>query len=312
MSSQQAKLGKGLDSLIKANEEQAEKVSTELFIDELTPNPWQPRQDFANETLKELAMSIKNQGIIQPLLVRQLPDKSYQIVAGERRWRAAKMAGLKRVPVHVRSMTDAEVMTAALIENLQREDLNPMEEANALKTLRDTLHITQEELASKLGRSRSSVANALRLLQLSEAAQENVRDGTLSSGHARALLAISDGEVAEEMRKHIVNNELSVRETEELISEWKKSGSVPETDEESGNSADEKRKNARGRTKSEIAIQMQNVLSKLFSCKATVSGNHEKGRITLCYKNAEELQQLLEKLGVKEEETKNSITAADA
>ncbi|MBQ7585210.1 MAG: ParB/RepB/Spo0J family partition protein, partial [Desulfovibrionaceae bacterium] len=221
-------LGRGLDTLLgpeRAEDTSAE--SKEISISLLQPNPWQPRQDFREESLQELANSIRKQGIIQPLLVRQISDDSFQIIAGERRYRAAKIAGLSSVPVYVRNMNDEDVMTAALIENLQREDLNPLEEAQALKTLRDALDLTQEALAEKLGRSRSSVANALRLLQLSPKAQEDLQNGSLTPGHARCLLALSDEDLAESLRSYILENDPTVREVEDLISKWKKTGQAP-------------------------------------------------------------------------------------
>lgn len=206
-------LGRGLDALLRRtdmgaarqekNDTPEKETGTEhsptlLPLSHLHANPSQPRQTFDAESLAELAASIREQGIIQPLLVRPLADRPghYQIVAGERRWRAARQAGLGQVPVHVREMSDAEVMAAALIENLQREDLNPMEEAQALQQLRETLKLTQEALAARLGKSRPAIANALRLLQLSPAAQADLHHGRISAGHARCLLALGNDERA--------------------------------------------------------------------------------------------------------------------
>ncbi|MBR4741791.1 MAG: ParB/RepB/Spo0J family partition protein [Desulfovibrio sp.] len=297
--SAQSKLGRGLDALLEANFEHQEEVVTEIPLGQLKPNPWQPRRTFSDESLKELAASIKNQGIIQPLLVRQLPDKSYQIIAGERRFRAAKIANLTTIPVFVRAMSDSDVMAVALIENLQREDLNPIEEAQALKTLRDELNITQEVLAAKLGRSRSYVTNSLRLLQLSTQAQENLKDGLLSAGHARCLLGLDDGEIAEEFRKFIINEQLSVRQTEEIISNWKNTGAVPwKIGDEPTVKPNEKEKKPRTK-QSEIAQKMQSIIEKIMPGKTKVQGNEEKGRITLCYSTSEELQEILEKLGAE-------------
>ena len=198
-------LGRGLDALLRRtdmgaarqekNDTPEKETGTEhsptlLPLSHLHANPSQPRQTFDAESLAELAASIREQGIIQPLLVRPLADRPghYQIVAGERRWRAARQAGLGQVPVHVREMSDAEVMAAALIENLQREDLNPMEEAQALQQLRETLKLTQEALGPPaLAKAARPIANALRLLQLSPAAQGDLHHGRLSAGHARCL-----------------------------------------------------------------------------------------------------------------------------
>lgn len=302
---QASKLGRGLSALLPSDS-QKNAENKEIPVNLLHPNPWQPRQDFSEENLTELANSIKSQGIIQPLLVRQLPDESYQIIAGERRYRAAKLAGLSTVPAYVRSFSDDEVMLCALIENLQRENLNPLEEALALKSLRDNLHLTQEAIAEKLGRSRSSIANSLRLLQLSEEAQENLRTGSLSAGHARALLALADTNLAESLRAHVIAKNLSVRETEDLISQWKKTGNpgwVDENSQEQENN-EEKKTNQRQK-KSEIAKKMQSLISQVMACKTTVSGNEEQGRITITYSSSAELQSILEKIGAEKENIYN-------
>ncbi|MBQ7456594.1 MAG: ParB/RepB/Spo0J family partition protein [Desulfovibrio sp.] len=305
-----SKLGKGLTALLDTNQEQERSENTEVAIELLQPNPWQPRTNFSDENLQELATSIKNQGIIQPLLVREMPDKSYQIIAGERRLRAAKLVGLTTVPVFVRKMSDEDVMTAALIENLQREDLNPIEEALALKNLRDELHVTQEVLSAKLGKSRSAIANALRLLQLSPQAQEDVRAGRLSAGHARSLLSIADQDIAESMRKYIVQKELSVRDTEDIIAKWKKEGIVPWEDSELQDPVEnamnqdlpQEERSLKKNNQSDIAKKMQEVFSQVLQCKAKVRGTEEKGKITLTYSSAEELQQILLKLGANGQE----------
>ena len=291
-------LGRGFDALLSpTNAPDHSAENKELSIALLKPNPWQPRLDFREESLQELADSIKKQGIIQPLLVRQIDDETYQIIAGERRYRAAKLAGLATVPVFVRSMNDEEVMAAALIENLQREDLNPMEEALGLKTLRETLNLTQEAIAEKLGRSRSSIANSLRLLQLSQAAQDDIRSGAMTAGHARNLLAIADEELAESLRLYIIDHNLSVREVEDLISQWKKTGqpSWVNSDNGDGKKAPQEKK---GRLKkSAIAKKMQTLISQIMACEAKVMGDEEQGKITLSYSSSEELHNILEKIG---------------
>ena len=299
MSSQ--RLGLGLSALIDSNSSQEKTTNTEVALDLLTPNPWQPRTDFSKDNLEELASSIKNQGVIQPLLVRELPDNRYQIVAGERRWRAAKIAGLRTIPVYIRHLTDEEVMTAALIENLQREDLNPIEEALALKSLRDKLNLTQEALSAKLSRSRSSVSNAMRLLQLSPEAQEDVKSGRLTAGHARSLLALPEGEICEEARKYIVEKKLSVRETEELVLQWKEKGTLDflqeNTDSGEQKIAKTKEKKKTPTTENELSQKMQSLIEDVLKCKAVVHGTVDKGRITITYKSAEELHGILLALG---------------
>ena len=304
-----SRIGKGLTALLGENNEQESNNSTEIAIDLLSPNPWQPRQQFNEESLTELAESIKNQGIIQPLLVREVGDAMYQIIAGERRWRAAKIAGLRTVPVYLRTMTDEEVMTAALIENLQREDLNPIEEAQALQKLRETLNVTQEVLATRIGRSRSSVANALRLLQLSSEAQADVRNGILTAGHARTFLAITDPAIAEKVRQYVITNELSVRDTETLIGAWKKEGQAPwnDRDQQGDEESKQEGKKKRERTRNEIAEKMQAVLTEILNVKTRVLGTEEKGKIILSYHNSQELKNLLEQLGATQREKERGI-----
>ena len=211
-----AGLGKGLDALFIDNstEENGDKL---ININDIEPNRDQPRKNFDEEALKELADSIALHGVIQPLLVRPLSDGGYQLIAGERRWRASRMAGLTQVPVVVREMTDEESMELALIENLQREDLNPIEEAEGFKLLMDTYSFTQEQAAEKVGKSRPAVANALRLLSLPETVLDMVKQGIISSGHARTLIPLTDEKLIIKLAEEISQKELSVRETERIV-----------------------------------------------------------------------------------------------
>ncbi len=211
-----AGLGKGLDALFIDNstEENSDKL---VNINDIEPKRDQPRKYFDEEALKELADSIAMHGVIQPLLVRPLSDGGYQLIAGERRWRASRMAGLSQVPVVVREMTDEEAMELALIENLQREDLNPIEEAEGFKVLMDTYSFTQEQAAEKVGKSRPAVANALRLLSLPEAVLDMVKQGIISSGHARTLIPLTDEKLIIKLAEEISQKELSVRETEKIV-----------------------------------------------------------------------------------------------
>ncbi|MFU0832038.1 MAG: Stage 0 sporulation protein J [Oscillospiraceae bacterium] len=185
-------LGKGLDAIFAENDIEDSQTAVFLHLDEIEPNRGQPRREFDEESLQELAESIRQHGILQPLLVRPIVSGGYQIVAGERRWRAARIAQLKEVPAVVREMSDREVMQLALIENLQREDLNPLEEAQGYQSLIETYGMTQEEVASTVGKSRPAVANALRLLNLPEEIRNLVETGIISAGHARALLGFPD------------------------------------------------------------------------------------------------------------------------
>ena len=218
MAAKKGGLGRGLDALFADNsvEENSSASAVKLSLNEIEPNKDQPRKTFDDKALSELADSIAQHGVIQPLLVRPMPDGSYQLVAGERRWRAARRAGLSEVPVVIREMSDSEMMELALIENLQREDLNPIEEAEGLQQLIDTYGLTQETAAARVGRSRPAIANALRLLSLPDPILELTRDGKISAGHARALLSLGDEEKMMEIADQILKKEISVREVERL------------------------------------------------------------------------------------------------
>ena len=212
-------LGRGLDALLFDNSldgEESASVSS-LSIGEIEPNRDQPRQNFDEEALNELASSIAEHGVLQPLIVRPMPDGGYQLVAGERRWRAARIAGLTEVPVIVKTLTDSEVSVIALIENLQRENLNPMEEAEGIQKLIDEFDFTQEQAAQKLGKSRSALTNTLRLMSLPEKVRDLVSDDFLSQGHARALLGINDKSKICDAADTVISKHLSVRETEKLV-----------------------------------------------------------------------------------------------
>lgn len=213
-------LGRGLGALIPEVEvsERDRDSIMEIEIGQVHPNPNQPRKEFDQVRLEELAASIKEHGIVQPIVVRP-KGKGYEIVAGERRWRAANLAGLTRVPALVREFSEAETMEIALIENVQREDLNPLEEAEAYRAIMETFGLTQEELAQRLGKSRSQIANTLRLLQLSPVVRDEVRAGRLSMGHAKVLLGISDAAQQAALATRVVTEGLSVREAEDLTRE---------------------------------------------------------------------------------------------
>ena len=210
-------LGKGLEALIPQLNVSDSDAVTSVDIRELRPNPYQPRRDFNEEKLSELAESIREHGIIQPLIVRKSSVRGYDIVAGERRFRAASMVGLETVPVVVRDFSDVQLMEIAVIENLQREDLNAIEIAEAYMNLIEKCNMTQEQLAHRVGQSRSHVANMLRLLQLPDHVRSLVSRGTLSMGHARALLALDDKEKQIEIANKVVKEDLSVRKVEALV-----------------------------------------------------------------------------------------------
>lgn len=211
-------LGKGFGSLFSENNmETAEKDKVEIKLVDIIPNKDQPRKTFDETALAELSASIQKYGVLQPLLVRPMADGTYQLVAGERRWRASRMAGLKEVPVVIKELDDVQTMEIALIENLQREDLNPIEEAEALQALIDTCGMTQEEVAASVGRSRPAIANSLRLLKLPSEVRELTRECRISAGHARALLSFADREKMIETAKNISSDEnITVRDVERL------------------------------------------------------------------------------------------------
>lgn len=213
-------LGKGLDAIFAENDTENQNSSITLPLREIEPNRAQPRKQFDEGALAELADSISQHGILQPLLVRPLVSGGYQIVAGERRWRAARMAGLTEVPAVVREMSDQQVMQLALIENLQREDLTALEEAQGYQTLMESYELTQEEIAKIVGKSRPAVANALRLLNLPQAVRELVTEGKLSAGHARTLLPIESAQDMLEMAQLTVKHGISVRELEKMVKKF--------------------------------------------------------------------------------------------
>ena len=221
MAEKRPALGRGLSALIPdapptpaADTER----SLELDIDQLRPNPFQPRVHMDDGRIEELARSIRSHGVIQPIVVRRTAEGGYEIVAGERRWRASQRAGLLKVPVVVREIPDDRLLAAALIENIQREDLNPIEEAQAYRRLADDLSLTQEQIAEAVGKDRSSIANYVRLLRLPHEVRESVAAGALSMGHARAILGMPDESAQLRVAREVVAKNLSVRETESLVS----------------------------------------------------------------------------------------------
>jgi len=220
-------LGKGINALIPDFEmgvpesrENGPAKNTELLIDEISPNRFQPRKYFDDNKLEELVASIRENGVLQPILV-QKSDTGYELVVGERRWRAAKKAGLKKIPALIREVTDAQSLELAIIENIHRQDLNPIEEADAYARLSDEFALTQEMIAKKVGKSRTAVTNTLRLLKLSRNIKEDLISGKISMGHARALLGLDNAGQREALRKEIFKQDLTVRQTESRVSRLK-------------------------------------------------------------------------------------------
>ncbi len=224
-------LGKGLNAIFKENDSEESGSTVTLKISELEPNRTQPRKEFDEDALSELADSISRHGLLQPILVRPLTLGGYEIVAGERRYRACRMAGLTEVPVIIRELSEGETMELALIENLQREDLTPLEEAEGYSVLMNEHGLTQEDVAKSVGKSRPAVANALRLLKLPEYVRERLASGEITAGHARALLGLENEENMQELCDLIVSKDLSVRQTEQLCKKAQKQPKAEEAPE---------------------------------------------------------------------------------
>jgi ParB family chromosome partitioning protein len=262
----------------------------QLAIDKLVPNPGQPRKNFDETELQELADSIKEHGIIVPIIAADTGDGSYIIIAGERRTRAAKLAGLGEVPAIIRNYTDQKQMEISLIENIQRSDLNPIEEATAYKNLMDFSRLSHEELAARVGKNRSTVTNALRLLKLSADVQKSLEDGALSAGHARALLSVTDPKTREKLFMEIIAKGLSVREAE------KKAVTLNTAVEADGGGANGEAKEKASKRLPEI-IEMEDKFIEKLGTKVIINGGLEKGRIQIEYYSMEDLDRLYGLLG---------------
>jgi ParB family chromosome partitioning protein len=283
-------LGKGLDALLQP-EEEAPFLGGESAIplDRLRPNPEQPRKHFGEDELKELADSIREHGIIEPIIAEEAGDGFYTIIAGERRYRAALLAGLKEAPVLLRSYPPEARLEIALIENIQRTDLNPIEEAQAYKKLMELTGLSQDSVAAKVGKNRSTVANAIRLLRLPEEMQDALIRGEISSGHARAILHAAKDEDRETLFREIREGGLSVREAERKAGELNGDGDAPPP-ESSAAAAPKTRKEApeRGRRPAELTNMEEKLIEK-FGTKVSVQGTLEKGSIRIDYYSMDDL-----------------------
>lgn len=293
MSAKKRGLGRGLDAIFAENSSLEGEGTVTVRIDEIEPNRDQPRKEFDSGALAELAESIAQHGVLQPLLLRPMVSGGYRIVAGERRWRASRMAGLQEVPAVVREMTDGEEMLFALIENLQREDLSPLEEAKGYQQLIDVQGMTQEEAAAAVGKSRPAVANALRLLNLPEDIQAMVERGELSAGHARTLLSFKS---EEEMRLAAEKAKAgaSVRELEAMA---KKSAQVEKTQ------ADQIEETPRSTKPSQFYAETQLAVSDFLGRKVKVAGTKKKGTLQIEFYGEEDLQNLLRDLKLQDKES---------
>lgn len=273
-------LGRGLDALLAGDEPQAEDKVGELPIGALRPGRYQPRTRMDPDSIAELAESIKAQGLLQPILVRPADDGQYEIIAGERRWRAAQLAGLRQVPVLIRNVADRAALAIALIENIQRENLNPLEEAAGLQRLLDEFGMTHETAAQAVGRSRSAVSNLLRLLSLAKPVQELLTSGALDMGHARALLSLAPARQIE-LAQRVVALGLSVRETEQLVNEGVSVG---------------KRHKRVARKDRDIAA-LEEELSEALGARVRIAhGKTGRGRLIIEYASLDQLDGLLQRL----------------
>ncbi len=281
MTKTQKGLGRGLEALLSGGKSEKDDVLRDLSVALLKPGKYQPRTNMDKQALHELAASIKAQGVMQPILVRQLIDESYEIIAGERRWRAAQLAGLTHVPVLVRSVPDKAALAMALIENIQRENLNPLEEAIGIQRLIKEFEMTHQDAADAVGRSRSAASNLLRLLNLPQVIQAMLMEGKLDMGHARALLGL-DGAQQIAVASKVVHEQLSVRETESLVNKALEVQVKPE------------------KTKNRDLARLENKLSDQLGTKVEIKTvKNGAGKLIVSFDSSESLENLLEKMHLK-------------
>ncbi|HHY83293.1 MAG TPA: ParB/RepB/Spo0J family partition protein [Clostridiales bacterium] len=277
-------LGRGLDALFESYKQETDLEKKlyaqvqEIRITDIDPNPEQPRRQFDEEKIKELADSIKVHGVVQPIIVKPYGSR-YMIVAGERRWRAARAAGKTEIPAIIMDLDERQILEISLIENLQREDLNPIEEAKGIQVLIDKLNLTQEEAAERLGKSRPAVANALRLLNLSDEIQKLIYENKLSVGHARALLAVKDERLRKEIAEKVINKNLSVRETEKLIQNINK----------------EKTKN-KEKPKPSYILEIEAGLEESLGTRVQIIPGKKKGIIAIEYYSNDDLERIIDRV----------------
>jgi len=265
-------IGRGLAALMGEDATKTAEI-IEVDIEAISPNPFQPRKSFDQEKLNDLVNSIKNQGVIQPILVTKNGAGGYTLVVGERRWRAAKLAGLSKIPALIKDLSKKEIIEAALIENIQREDLNPIDIAEAYKNLIDEFKYTQEELSAIVSKSRSAVANTLRLLKLPEYAKDALRKGLISEGHGRALLAVDDEKKRKDLFKKLTSEKITVREAERKVSR---------------------------KTKDENIEALEERLSKNLKTRVKIEGKGKKGKIIIEYYSLSHLEELLGLLEIEQ------------
>lgn len=279
-------LGKGLGALIPEESDEIRDQNNKILIpiNSIKNDNDQPRKLFDSEKIAELAESIKTHGIIQPLILRRDKDEQYIIVAGERRWRAAKMAGIKEVPAVIMDLSDRDILEISLIENIQRQDLNPIEEALAYKRLLNDFSITQEELSKRIGKSRVAITNTIRLTNLDERVQQYIIESIITEGHGRALLTISDKQKQYELAQQVIDEKLSVRELERLIKRIK--------DTETNENIEEVNK------ENPYYKEIKNQLQNYFGTKVNISSKKNKGKIEIEYYSEEDLQRILDIINI--------------
>ncbi|MBE9536430.1 MAG: ParB/RepB/Spo0J family partition protein [Proteobacteria bacterium] len=278
-------LGKGLGALLPTGDAavsiSGKRVFMQCPIEKITPNPYQPRKIFDETALAELVSSVKEKGVLQPLIVRSAGNDSFELIAGERRWRAAQKAGLKEVPVVIKDVSDRESLEIAIIENIQRAELNPVEEAEGYKRLMDEFSYTQEELAGKVGKERATVSNHLRILKLPEEVKKDIADGLLALGHAKALLGLEGNVEIIEAKNAVIKKGMSVRETEALVKRTRQGG----------------RKKKTTATPDNDLAGLEERLKRHFGTKVRIARSGEKGKVEINFYSNEELDRLIEIIG---------------
>jgi len=290
-------LGKGLGALIPSDVARSSAAGLaarpgieEIPINQIDPNPYQPRNNFDEESLAGLTASIRELGVLQPILVRQVSDDRYAIIAGERRWRAAKRAGLQFIPVIVRQVNDELTLQHALVENLHRDDLNPLEEAAAYQQLVEDFDLTQEEVAQKVGKSRSAVANLLRLFQLPPQVQRLVAEGRVSAGHAKALLGTPDRAFQESLARRVATDGLSVRETEEAVRQ--RNGLAGSPGGSPGTSGTRSKLRAPG------LLELEELLAEQLDTRVSINVGPKRGRVVIEFADLEDLERIYRVMAV--------------
>ena len=287
-------LGKGLNALLPSAEFENQSFIINIDLNKIEPNIDQPRKDFNEETILELAESIKEVGVIQPIIVSD-EGSFYRIIAGERRWRASRIAGLTEIPVIIKNISKEQSMEISLIENIQRQDLNPIEEALGYERLMTEFHYTQEKLSKVVGKSRPTISNAIRLLKLSDNIRQKLSSGELSAGHARALLSLSSDEAKEFLADKILQNELNVRQSESLAKELSSS-----TSSTSVNTRSSEEKVLHPSSEKDLILQqIESSLQNLFNTNVVLRSQRGKGKILIEFYCDDDLQRILDKLGVK-------------